>query len=95
MFAVFAVKERERGSREGGFMALSFAADIRPLFRDEDVDCMKPMGIDLDDPAWMQVPANAQSVYSTVSAGSMPPDEPWDAERVSLFKRWMDAGLPA
>ena len=75
-------------------MALSFAADIRPLFRDEDVDCMKPMGIDLDDPAWMRVPANAQSVYSTVSAGSMPPDEPWDAERVSLFKRWMDAGLP-
>ena len=76
-------------------MALSFAADIRPLFRDEDVDCMKPMGIDLDDYAWMRVPANAQSVYSTVSAGSMPPDEPWDAERVSLFKRWMDAGLPA
>jgi hypothetical protein len=73
-------------------MALSFAADIRPLFRDEGIDCMKSMGIDLDDPAWMCDPANAQSVYGTVSAGSMPPDEPWPAARVALFKKWMDAG---
>jgi hypothetical protein len=80
---------------KGGSMALSFATDIRPLFRDEDIDCMKPMGIDLDDPSWMCVPANAQSVYGTVSAGSMPPDEPWSSERVSLFKKWMDAGCPA
>jgi hypothetical protein len=76
-------------------MALSFATDIRPLFRQEDIDCMKSMGIDLDDPAWMCVPANAQAVYSAVSDGSMPPDEPWPAERVSLFKEWMDAGCPA
>ena len=41
-------------------MALSFATDIRPLFRDDDVDCMKPIGVDLDDPVWMCVPANAQ-----------------------------------
>ncbi|MEI9978167.1 MAG: hypothetical protein WDN23_04070 [Edaphobacter sp.] len=83
------------GNRGGGFMALSFATDIRPLFREEDVECMKPMGIDLDDFAWMRVPANAQSVYSAVSVGSMPPDEPWDAERISLFKRWMDTGYAA
>ncbi len=76
-------------------MALSFAKDIRPLFREEDVDCMKPMGINLDNPAWMRVPANAQTVYGAVSAGSMPPDEPWDEERVSLFKSWMDEGYPA
>ena len=31
-------------------MALSFATDIRPLFREEDIGCMKSMGIDLDDP---------------------------------------------
>ena len=76
-------------------MALSFATDIRPLFRDEDIECMKPMGIDLDDSAWMCVPANAQSVYGAVSAGTMPPDEAWPVERVSLFKTWMDAGYPA
>jgi hypothetical protein len=80
---------------QGGSMALSFATDIRPLFRDGDIECMKPGGVDLDDPAWMCVPVNAQSVYSSVSGGSMPPDEPWPADRVSLFKRWMDAGCPA
>jgi hypothetical protein len=80
---------------QGGSMALSFATDIRPLFRDGDIECMKPGGVDLDDPAWMCVPANAQSVYGAVSGGSMPPDEPWPADRVSLFKRWMDAGCPA
>ena len=76
-------------------MALSFAADIRPLFRDGDIRCMKPAGIRLDDPAWMCVPANAQQVYGAVSTGKMPPDAPWLADRVSLFKKWMEAGCPA
>ena len=75
-------------------MALSFATDIRPLFRAEDIDCMKSMGVDLEDSAWMCVPANAQSVYGTLSEGTMPPDEPWPADRVSLFKEWMDSGYP-
>ena len=76
-------------------MALSFAADIRPLFREEDIECMRGMGVDLGDPAWMCVPANAQSVYATLADESMPPDEPWSADRVLLFKQWMDAGCPA
>jgi hypothetical protein len=76
-------------------MALSFATDIRPLFRDEDIQCMGPSGVRLDDLGWMSVPANAQSVYEQVSAGTMPPDEPWPAGHISLFKKWMDAGYPA
>jgi hypothetical protein len=76
-------------------MALTFAADIRPLFREGDVACMKNGGVALDDAAWMCVPANAQSVYHAVAGGSMPPDEPWPADRVALFKSWMDAGYPA
>lgn len=76
-------------------MSLSFATNIRPLFRDEDIECMRNAGVNLDDPAWMSVPANAQSVYSQVSAGTMPPDAPWPPDRVSLFKKWMDAGYPA
>ena len=50
-------------------MALSFATDIRPLFRDEDITCMDGSGVHLDDPAWMSAPANAQSVYDQVSTG--------------------------
>jgi hypothetical protein len=76
-------------------MAISFAADIRPLFRDGDVRCMGKAGVKLDDPAWMSVPANAELVYDAVSAGTMPPDKPWEVERISLFKAWMDAGYPA
>ena len=76
-------------------MALSFAGDIRPLFREEDVECMQGMGVDLDDSAWMCVPANAELIYGRVADGSMPPDEPWPEDRVALFKRWMEAGYPA
>lgn len=75
-------------------MALSFVTDIRPLFREGDVDCMKRFGVELDDAAWMCAAANAQSVYDCVADGSMPPGEPWPAERVALFKGWMDAGCP-
>jgi hypothetical protein len=75
-------------------MALSFATDIRPLFRDGDVACMAHAGVLLGDAAWMCVPANAQLVYGAVAAGSMPPDVPWAKERVALFKQWMDAGCP-
>jgi len=76
-------------------MALSFVNDIRPLFRDGDIQCMGPSGVKLDDPTWMCVHANAQSVYFQISTGAMPPDAPWPPDRVSLFKRWMDAGCPA
>jgi len=75
-------------------MAVSFETDIRPLFREGDVACMKPAGVLLDDAAWMCVAANAQHVYGAVASGKMPPDAPWTAERVALFKGWMDAGCP-
>ncbi|HXC95477.1 MAG TPA: hypothetical protein VNU92_07240 [Edaphobacter sp.] len=76
-------------------MALSFAADIRPLFREEDLECIKPMEVDLYEYAWICVRANAQSVYGTLADGSMSPDAPWPQDKNSLFKSWMDAGYPA
>ena len=75
-------------------MAVSFAADIRPLFREGDIECMKPAGVHLDDAAWMRVPANAQHVLHAVSSGKMPPDAPWPKERVALLQQWIDAGYP-
>ena len=76
-------------------MTLTFAKDIRPLFTDEDVECMGPMAVPLDDPAWMCVLANAESVYGVLADGSMPPGNPWPADHVALFKAWMDTGCPA
>jgi hypothetical protein len=75
-------------------MALSYANDIRPLFRNGDIQCMAPMGVLLDDPTWMCVQVNAQTVYGQVSTGSMPPDAPWSQDRITLFKNWMDEGCP-
>ncbi len=72
-------------------MALSFAKDIRPLFRDTpDVEKMKGMGLDLS--SYEDVKAKAEGIYSRLEDGSMPCDGAWPADRVALFKRWMDEG---
>ena len=72
-------------------MALSFATDIRPLFRDKpDIEMMKRMGLDLS--SYEDVKAKASGIYSRLEDGSMPCDESWPEDRVALFKRWMDEG---
>ena len=73
-------------------MALSFAKDIRPLFRDTpDVDSMKEVGLDLSSHA--EVKAQAENIYARLLDRSMPCDEPWPEERLALFKRWMGEGM--
>jgi len=75
-------------------MALSFAADIRPLFRDDpDVETMKGFGLDLG--SYAEVKEKAQEIYATLEDGSMPCDEPWSKDKVALFKCWMDEGMAA
>jgi hypothetical protein len=73
-------------------MALSFAADIRPLFRDSpDVDAMKSFGLDLS--SYEDVKAQAEAIYSRLDDGSMPCDDPWPKGQVAKFKRWMEEGM--
>ena len=73
-------------------MPLSFATDIRPLFRDSpDVDSMQGYGLDLS--SYEDVKAKAAEIYARLEDGSMPCDEPWPAERIALFKQWIDEGL--
>jgi hypothetical protein len=75
-------------------MALSFAVDIRPLFRDDpDVETMKGFGLDLS--SYEQVKEQAAAIYGSLEDGSMPCDEPWSKGNVALFKRWMDEGMAA
>jgi hypothetical protein len=73
-------------------MSVSYTTDIRPLFRPADIQCMSRMGMHLGDPNWMCDRDRAQAVYDKVSTGAMPPDKPWPAEWVTLFKQWMDEG---
>lgn len=73
-------------------MPLSFAKDIRPLFRETpDVDTMKDFGLDLW--SFTDVKAQAEEIYARVLDGSMPCDEPWPKDRIALFKRWMEEGM--
>ena len=73
-------------------MVVSFASDIRPLFRDTpDVDTMKRMGLDLS--SYEHVKESAAAIYSRLQDGSMPCDDPWPTEQVALFKHWMDEGM--
>jgi hypothetical protein len=78
--------------------SVSFAASIRPLFREMDIVHMKNFGIDLDDYAWMSKPDNAASVLATVSPNNghpptMPPGGPyWTADQLALFAQWQKDG---
>lgn len=72
-------------------MALSFAADIRPLFRDFDIESMKSFGLDLS--SHDDVKAQAEAIYSRLEDGSMPCDDPWPQEQIARFKQWMDEGM--
>jgi len=73
-------------------MAVSFATEIRPLFRDSpDVDIMQGFGLDL--PSYDDVKARASDIYARLQDGAMPFDDPWPAERLALFRRWMDEGM--
>ncbi len=46
---------------------VSFARDIRPLFRDVDISHMERHGIKLDDYTFMSDPDNANKVLETLS----------------------------
>jgi hypothetical protein len=70
----------------------SFARDIRPLFREQDVAEMR-FAFDLG--AYEDVRANAEGIYRRVADGSMPCDAAWPDDRVALLRRWIDEGTPA
>jgi len=56
-------------------MALGFAKDIRPFFRDSpDVESMREYGIDLS--SFTDVKAHAEGIDATLVDGSMPCDGP-------------------
>jgi hypothetical protein len=75
---------------------VSFARDIRPLFRVEDIEHMKPMGILLDDFKYMSDATNAQSVYDSLTGDTqprMPMNGPyWPKDKLDLFQKWMKGG---
>ncbi|HEU4926962.1 MAG TPA: ferritin-like protein [Vicinamibacterales bacterium] len=71
---------------------IGFEQHIKPLFRERDRDSMR-RSFDLwslDD-----VSTHADAILLRLDAGTMPCDGAWPAERVAVFRRWIDAGKPA
>ena len=77
---------------------VSFATDIKPLFRAIDISHMKRFGVELDNYTYMSNPDNANAVLATLSpqdgeAASMPPGGPyWAASQLALFAQWQKDG---
>jgi Ferritin-like len=70
---------------------MHFEQDIKPLFRERDRDSMR-FAFDL----WSleDVSTHADAIIDRLEAGTMPCDGAWPADRVAVFRRWIDAGKP-
>jgi hypothetical protein len=70
----------------------SFARDIRPLFREDDREAMQ-FAFDLWN--YQDVCDHAEDILERLTDGSMPCDGEWPEEQITLFRRWVEAGMPA
>ena len=70
--------------------APSFERDVRPLFRDDDVDAML-FAFDLR--SYDDVRANAEEIYERLADSSMPCDGEWPQADIDRFRAWIDAGM--
>lgn len=81
---------------------VSFARDIRPLFRPLDFAHMLPFGVRLGDHDYMCDPADnfkhATDVGDFLSGARqprMPPGGPfWTAAQLALYAHWISDGCP-
>lgn len=88
----FATSGDEAAARAMEDEPMHFDEDIKPLFRERDRDSMR-FAFDL----WSlgDVATHADAILDRLEAGTMPCDGAWPAERVAVFRRWIDAGKPA
>ena len=78
-------------------MPVSFERDIRPLFRQVDIDHMNKHDVFLDSYTYMADASNdhgnAQSIEGSVTNHSMPPGGPyWSNEQLILYRQWRSDG---
>ena len=69
---------------------VTFAGDIRPLFRDGDV---RSMSSSFDLSSYDDVRANAEAIYTRLADGTMPCYGAWPPDDVQRFRDWIDGGF--
>jgi hypothetical protein len=70
---------------------MNFDEVVKPLFREGDRNAMR-FAFDLWSPE--DVSTHADGILARLEAGTMPCDGAWPADRVAVFRRWVDAGKP-
>ena len=68
---------------------VSFAAHVRPLFREQDLQAMN-WAFDLS--SYDDVRTHADTILGRLAGGGMPCDGAWPADRVEVFRRWVQTG---
>jgi CDGSH-type Zn-finger protein/truncated hemoglobin YjbI len=71
---------------------VSFETHIKPLFREQDRQSMR-FAFDLW--SYDDVRQHAEAIAARLRNGSMPCDGAWPQDRLDVFGRWIDTGLPA
>jgi hypothetical protein len=72
-------------------MAISFATDIRPLFRQKDIASMQAAG-GFDLSSYNDVSGRADGILARLKVGDMPCDGAWPSAHVQLFADWIGGG---
>jgi hypothetical protein len=74
----------------GSDETVSFAADVRPLFREHDRESMMRA---FDLWSYDDVRAHSAAILGKLSQGTMPCDGAWPAAKVEVFRRWTETGF--
>jgi truncated hemoglobin YjbI len=69
---------------------VSFAAHIKPLFRESD---RKSMSFAFDLWSADDVRGHATDILKRLQDGSMPCDGAWSAAKIEMFQRWAETGM--
>ena len=68
---------------------VTYAADIKPLFREKDRSSMLAR---FDLWSFQDVKGNAPRILAALRGGTMPCDGRWDDDQVEILRRWIDGG---
>ena len=68
---------------------VQFAAHIKPLFREKDLQSMR---FHFDLGSYDDVSTYADRILKRLQAGTMPCDGAWPADQIAVFERWMSTG---
>jgi hypothetical protein len=70
---------------------VSFATDVKPLFREKDRNSMQSH---FDLWSYDDVRSAAPRILAKLKQGPMPCDGAWPPDQVDLFRRWVEEGTP-